>query len=150
MGDSSDQIPFPGQGALLGLDYGSKRVGIAVSNREQTIATPLATYTRQSEDADGRHLAALAAEYQVAGFVVGLPMHMSGEEGELARDARRFGRWVADVTGLPVDFWDERLTTVEAERYLQQAELSKKKRKSRLDKVAAQIMLQSFLERHEL
>ncbi len=148
MSDSFDQDSLSRQGALLGLDYGSKRVGIAICNREQTIALPLATYIRRSEDEGGRYLAALVAEYQVVGIVVGLPMHMSGEEGEQAQKARRFGQWAINAIGLPVCFWDERLTTVTAERYLQQTELSRKKRKARIDQVAAQVMLQSYLERH--
>ncbi len=145
-GSSDQQQAFPVQGRLLGLDYGTKRVGIAVSTYEQNIASPLENYTRQRESQDGLHYSKLVKEYSVVGLVVGLPVHLSGEESEKSREAREFGNWVANVTGLPVCFWDERFTSAMAEEHLLTAELSKKKRKSRLDKLASQIMLQSFLD----
>jgi putative Holliday junction resolvase len=119
---------------------------VAISTADQTIASPLETYPRRGDTADARHLIELADEYRVVGLVVGLPVHMSGDEGELARQAREFGRWVAGVTHRPVCFWDERYTSALAEDLLQQSNLSKKKRDARIDKLAAQIMLQSFLE----
>ena len=146
LSDSSDQTEFPTQGALFGIDYGSRRVGIAISTFEQTIASPLETYTRCNDDVDARSLAELADEYRIAGLVVGLPVHMSGDEGKLAQEAREFGRWAAAATGRPVCFWDERFTSSIAEEYLQAADLTKKKRKARIDKLAAQIMLQSLLD----
>jgi putative Holliday junction resolvase len=88
----------------------------------------------------------VAREYRVVGLVVGLPLHMGGEEGQKAREARRFGAWAASATTLPLMFWDERLTSALAEEYLISAQMSRKKRKTRIDKVAAQIMLQSYLE----
>ena len=147
MNDSSDQQQaFPAQGRLLGFDYGTKRVGIAVSTYEQNIASPLENYTRQREEQDGLHFSELAREYSIVGLVVGLPVHLSGEESEKSREARVFGNWVSTVTGLPVCFWDERFTSVMAEEHLLSAELTKKQRKNRLDKLASQIMLQSFLD----
>ncbi len=147
MSDSSDQQQaFPEQGRLLGFDYGTKRVGIAVSTYEQNIASPLENYTRQREEQDGLHFSKLAREYSIVGVVVGLPVHLSGDESEKSREAREFGNWVASVTGLPVCFWDERFTSVMAEEHLMAAELTNKKRKNRLDKLASQIMLQSFLD----
>ena len=145
-GSSDHERTFPVQGRLLGLDYGTKRVGIAVSTTEQNIASPLENYTRQREEQDGLHYSKLVMEYSIVGLVVGLPVHLSGEESEKSREAREFGNWVATVTGLPVCFWDERFTSVMAEEHLMFAELSKKKRKNRLDKLASQIMLQSFLD----
>ncbi len=145
-GSSDRERAFPVQGRLLGFDYGTKRVGIAVSTYEQNIASPLENYTRQREEQDGLHFSELVKEYSIAGLVVGLPVHLSGEESEKSREARKFGNWVAAVTGLPVCFWDERFTSAMAEEHLLSAELSKKKRKSRLDKLASQIMLQSFLD----
>ncbi|MCH7989158.1 MAG: Holliday junction resolvase RuvX [Planctomycetes bacterium] len=152
MSGSSEQNPsdqeqtFPVQGRLLGLDYGTKRVGIAVSTYEQNIASPLENFTRQSEEHDGLHYSKLVKEYTIVGLVVGLPIHLSGEESQKSREAREFGSWIANVTGLPVCFWDERFTSAMAEEHLMAAELSKKKRKNRLDKLASQIMLQSFLD----
>lgn len=136
----------PTEGVLIGLDYGSKRIGIAISTRNQTIASPLENFTRINLESDAKYLALVAADYQAVGLVVGLPVHMSGDEGEQALEARRFGEWAANATGLPVCFWDERYTSSIAEMYLQQADLSEKKRKGHRDKVAAQVMLQSFLD----
>ena len=155
MTDSSDQDAaatrqdppdFPTYGRLMGLDYGTKRIGIAVSTPEQTIGSPLENYALRDPATDERHLVSLAEEYRVVGLVVGLPVHMSGDEGTKAREAREFGNWVAELTGLPLCFWDERFTSAMAENLLLQADLTSKKRKKRLDKVAAQIMLQSFLD----
>jgi putative holliday junction resolvase len=137
---------IPVRGRLLGLDFGTKRVGIAVSDDEQRIASPLEIYTRSRPELDAVHLQNMAREYRVVGLVVGLPLHMGGEEGQKAREARRFGAWAAAATTLPLTFWDERMTSATAEQYLISAQLSRKKRKTRIDKVAAQIMLQSYLE----
>ena len=88
----------------------------------------------------------LATEYEAVGLIVGLPVHMSGDEGTKAREARVFGEWAGRACGLPVVYWDERYSSAMAELYLQQAEVSPKKQKQRLDKVAAQVMLQTFLD----
>lgn len=140
------QPPFPTEGRLLGIDYGSKRLGVAVSDAEQRIAGPLENYTRSADAADAEYLKRVVTDYQVAGLVVGLPVHMSGEEGEKAREARRFGEWAARVTELPVRFWDERHTSAQAEEHLREAKLTKKQRQARRDKLAAHIILQSFLD----
>ncbi len=137
---------FPGQGRLIGLDYGTRRIGVAVSTPDQKIASPVESYARAGNDNDARHLKELAHEYEAVGLVVGLPVHMSGQEGEKAREARKFGQWLHDELGLPVCYWDERFTTAQAEGALMDASLGKSKRKARLDKVAAQIMLQAFLD----
>lgn len=141
-----DNSSVPTRGTLLGLDYGTKRIGVAVSTPEQSIASPLENYTRRNEPEDAAFLKKLATEYQAVGLVVGLPVHMSGDEGAKAREARVFGEWAARVCGLPVVFWDERYSSAMAQLYLQQAEVSRKKQKQRLDKVAAQVMLQAFLD----
>jgi putative Holliday junction resolvase len=149
MTGSSDSPPehgFPAAGRLLGLDFGTKRVGVAVSDDRQSIAGPLETIARSSPQEDARRLARIIADHQIQGIVVGLPVHMSGDEGGKAREARAFGQWVAETTKLPVTYWDERHSSAVAESYLLSAELSSKKRKARLDKVAAQIFLQSFLD----
>jgi putative Holliday junction resolvase len=140
-----ESLSLPAEGRLLGLDFGTKRIGIAVSTHEQTISSPLDNYTRQSAQADAEHLNRLVMEYHAVAIVVGLPVHMSGDEGQSARAARDFGRWVGEATALPVTFWDERYTSALAEQHLLQAELSKKKRKARLDKLAAHFILQSYL-----
>jgi putative Holliday junction resolvase len=139
----------PRRGRLMGLDFGTRRIGIALCDEDQRIASPLENYSRLRPEADALRLKTLAGEYRAVGLVVGLPLHMGGEEGQKAREARRFGAWAATATALPLVFWDERLTSALAEEYLRSAQLSPKKRKLRLDMVAAQIMLQSFLESRE-
>jgi putative Holliday junction resolvase len=128
------------------VDYGKVRVGLAVSDPDRTIAFPLSTLERRGRDADADSFRALVGAEEVGGLVVGLPVHLDGREGEKAAEARAFGRWLGEVTGLPVVFWDERFTTVEAESALWQAGLTHKKRKARRDRVAAQILLQAYLD----
>jgi putative Holliday junction resolvase len=149
MADSSEPPgadPIPARGRLLGLDYGTKRVGLALSNAEQTIATPVETYQRRDELQDARYLRQKVEEFTIVGLVVGLPVHMSGDEGEKAREARAYGTWAARVTKLPLTYCDERYTTVQADEILRGAALSPKQRKARRDMLAAQILLQTFLE----
>lgn len=143
---NNDKTVLPAEGRLLGLDYGEKRLGIAVSTPEQTIASPLENYTRRGDDADARLITQVAEEYCAVGIVVGLPVHMSGEEGKQARRAREFGAFVQQVTGLPVVFWDERFSSKKAEAHLLAAALSRKKRTVRRDKLAAAFLLQSYLD----
>jgi putative Holliday junction resolvase len=134
------------KGRLLGVDTGTVRVGLAVSDPDRVIASPLATYTRRNPDLDARYFRELTAAEAAVGLVVGLPVHTDGTEGVKAREARTFGAWLAGVTGLPALFWDERFTTVEAESALWAAGLTHKRRKGRRDRVAAQMLLQSYLD----
>src|SRR5262249_30930929 len=131
---------------LLGVDFGTVRVGLAVSRPHRKIASPLASYVRQSRERDGAFFRRLADEERVGAIVIGLPVHNDGREGVKAKEARTFGRWLAEVTGRPVTFWDERFTTVEAEGFLLEAGLTHKRRKERRDRVAAQILLQGYLD----
>jgi putative Holliday junction resolvase len=131
---------------LLGVDYGSVRIGLAVSDPVCKIAFPLATYTRRNQKLDEACFRELAEAEEIGEIIVGLPMHLDGHEGSKAAEARGFGAWLGKVTGLPVRFWDERFTTVEAEKHLWSAGLTHKKRKARRDRVAAQILLQSYLD----
>jgi putative Holliday junction resolvase len=131
---------------LLGVDYGDVRVGLAASDPDRKIAFPLATYERQGRERDAEYFRALVREEQVAALVVGLPVHLDGREGAKAEAARAFGAWLGGVTGLPVAYYDERFTTVEAEAALWAAGLTHKKRKARRDRVAAQILLQAYLD----
>ena len=141
----SDGDDLPRRGRLLGIDYGTKRVGVAVSDVFQEIASPLHNFQRISAQADTRFFQNLAEEYEAVGLVVGLPLHISGDESEKSGEARKYARWLARLTQLPVVFQDERFSSVQAESILIQAELTKKQRKSRIDKLAAQILLQDFL-----
>ena len=131
---------------LLGVDYGTVRIGLAVSDRDRKIASPLATYARRSRDQDASFFRRLIEVEEIGGLVVGLPVHNDGREGQKAREARALGQWLKETTGLPVTFWDERFTTMEAEGYLLDAGLTNKRRKERRDRVAAQILLQTYLD----
>jgi putative Holliday junction resolvase len=144
--ERADDGGVPARGRLLGLDFGTKRVGLALSNFDQTIATPLETYVRRDDRQDAKYLLQKVQEYGVAGLVVGLPVHMSGDEGEKAREARAFGQWAAAVTNLPIAFTDERYTTALADEHLRVAQVGPKRRNSLRDMLAAQILLQAFLE----
>ena len=145
---ASNRMPpaVPNIGVLFGIDYGERRIGVAVTNQEQTIAMPLENYTRLTPERDAAWLQQLADGYGARGLVVGLPVHMSGEEGQKARQARQFGVWAHEVTLLPVSWWDERYSSAAADVYLKQQEFTGKKRKARRDQLAAQIFLQSFLD----
>jgi putative Holliday junction resolvase len=146
---SRSKQPEPLRGRLAGIDYGTVRIGIAVTDPEQQLASPFENYTRRGAAADALYFKRLATDERIMRFVVGLPVHLDGRESEKSREARRFGEWLTATTGVPVEFFDERFTSTEAERYLAQAELTKKKRKARLDKLAAQIMLTAYLESSE-
>lgn len=131
---------------LLGVDYGTVRIGLAISDTDRRFAAPLATYARVSPTADAEYFQRMVREERVGTIVVGLPLHAGGEEGGKAKEAREYGKWLEQVTGLPVVFWDERWTTVEADRHLETAGLTSKQRRRRRDALAAQVMLQSFLD----
>ena len=132
-------------GRLLGVDSGAVRIGLAVSEQDRKIGSPFTTYPPRCRR-DARYFKELVEEEEIGLIVVGLPVHTDGREGQQAIKARAFGCWLAEVTGLPVVFWDERFTTVEAEGYLLAAGLTDKQRKARRDRVAAQILLQAYLD----
>ena len=131
-------------GKLLGVDYGRVRIGLAVSDPDRKFAFPLATHTRRGPEADATYFRDLVKEESIVGLVVGLPVHLDGREGREATEARAYGAWLANVTGLPVVYFDERFSTVQAESALWDAGLTHKKRKQRRDKVAAQMFLQAY------
>jgi putative Holliday junction resolvase len=133
-------------GRIAGIDYGTRRIGIAIADTGQSIASPFENYTRSGEEADRRRFCRLVEQEQIVRFVVGLPVHLDGRESQKSSEARQFGAWLARETGVDVVFFDERFTTHEAELALSQAQLTKKQRKARLDKLAAQIMLTAYLE----
>jgi len=132
---------------ILGLDIGSKRIGIAISDAEASIAFPSGKIDRQGRKRDMAALRTLIEEREVERVVVGLPKHMDGREGVEARAAREFAADLARLTGLPVDTLDERLTTVEAERILRASGRRGKKQREVVDSVAASIILGTYLEK---
>jgi putative Holliday junction resolvase len=148
---SGSAIPdFPRAGRLAGIDYGTVRIGVAVTDPEQRFASPLENYTRQGEASDAAWIARLASDERLVGFVVGLPVHTDGNESRKSFEARQFGQWLATLTGLPVRYFDERYTSAQAEALLQEAGFTSKRRKERLDKLAAQLMLTAYLESSRL
>lgn len=137
---------FPGEGRLLGLDFGTRRIGVAISTPEQTIASALITIHRSTREADSEKLQKVVQEYRIAGLIVGLPILLSDQEGESARHAREFGAWAAEATGLPMRFWDERFSSSYADDVIREAGMNKKRAKERRDMLAAQSFLQSYLD----
>jgi putative Holliday junction resolvase len=144
----SQDLAKPG-GRLLGVDFGTRRVGLAVSDADRRIAVPFTVVDRSRNPFDAGYFQQLIAQEEITGIVMGLPVHMHGEEGKSAQQAREYGAWLKRVTGLPIYFSDERLTSAQAETLMQEAGLKAKQRKERLDMVAAQIMLQTFLDAGE-
>ena len=136
-------------GRVAGVDFGTVRIGIAISNPERSIASPLENYTRGTPEQDARRFRRLVADEAVVLFVVGLPIHLDGGESPKSREARKFGQWLAETTGVSVEFFDERFTSVEAEQALLAADLTRKRRKRRMDMLAAQIMLSAYLKAEE-
>jgi putative Holliday junction resolvase len=130
---------------VLGLDHGVRRIGVAVSDATGTIATPLSVIDRRGEDV-AEALRSIVDEYEAELIVVGLPVHLSGEEGASAQAARAFAETVAEATGLPVALQDERFTTVTAEDALLEGGVRRETRREVRDKVAAAVMLQGFLD----
>jgi putative holliday junction resolvase len=141
----SDAISIPTTGCLLGVDFGTKRIGFAMCDDRQTFAAPLETYTRTVESIDAKHLAQLCEDYRIKGIVIGLALHISGEESHISHQARQYGEWAAKVTGLPVTFWDERFSSATADVKLLAAGLTDPRKDSRRDMLAAQSILESYI-----
>jgi putative pre-16S rRNA nuclease len=138
---------LPPGGALVGLDLGTKTIGVAVSDPDRRLATPVTTVLRQRFNADAERLLALAAERHAVGFVLGLPINMDGTEGPRAQSTRAFARNFARLTELPIALWDERLSTAAVERALIEADASRARRKAVIDQHAAAYILQGALDR---
>lgn len=133
-------------GRIMGVDLGSVRIGVALSDEGRVIARPLQTVRRTGDRTAVKALARIAADHAVSRILVGLPLLMSGEEPESARDARRLAGALRAATGIEVEMWDERLTTVQAERALLEGDVSRARRREVIDRVAAAVMLQSYLD----
>jgi putative Holliday junction resolvase len=138
---------LPARGALIGLDLGTKTIGVAASDPDRRVATGVETMARSKFAADAGRLLALAAERKAAGFVLGLPINMDGSEGPRAQSTRAFARNMAKLTALPIALWDERLSTAAVERELIAADASRAKRKAVIDQHAAIFILQGALDR---
>jgi putative holliday junction resolvase len=143
---------LPARTRLLGIDHGEKTLGLALGSHDLSIATPLKTLTRTTFTENARQLAAICKEYEVGGFLIGLPVHMSGGEGNRAESVRHFGNNLLrakDILGFDpvICFWDERLSTSAMQRFLiEEADISRKKRAAVIDKLAATHILQGALD----
>ncbi|RYH03338.1 Holliday junction resolvase RuvX [Salipiger sp. IMCC34102] len=137
----------PPMGPLAGLDLGTVTIGVAISDRLRGVATPVQTIRRKKFGVDAAALLALLAEREVGGIVLGLPLNMDGSEGPRCQSTRAFARNLERLTDLPIVFWDERLSTVAAERALIEADTSRAKRAKIIDHVAAAYILQGALDR---
>ena len=133
--------------AVAGLDLGEKTIGVAVSDRMLSVASPLQTIRRTKFTKDAEALLALVAARELGGLVLGLPRNMDGTEGPRCQSTRAFARNLSRLTDLPIGFWDERLSTVAAERALLEADTSRKRRSEVIDHVAAGYILQGALDR---
>ena len=131
---------------IAGIDYGTVRIGIAIADATLGIASPHAPWIRRGDRADAAFFYQLTEDESIDCYVVGLPIHLDGRESQKSIEARTFGSWLKETTGVDVLFFDERFTSVAADEYLAETGLSKKKRNARRDQIAAQILLTAFLE----
>lgn len=138
---------LPPHGALMGLDLGTRTIGMALSDLRRQVATPVGTLKRVRFGIDAAALLDAVRARGAVGLVLGLPLNMDGSEGPRAQSTRAFARNLAGLTDLPIGFWDERLSTVAAERALLEADMSRAKRAEVIDHVAAGFILQGFLDR---
>ncbi|MDR0611183.1 MAG: Holliday junction resolvase RuvX [Planctomycetaceae bacterium] len=134
------------QGCVAGIDFGTVRIGIALSDPDRILASPYETLIRQSPNRDAEYFRQFVEKERVVQFVLGIPLHLSGGLSAKAKEVLQFGQWLQKTTGIKIDYMDERFTSVEAEHLLREARLTNKKRKARRDKIAAQIILSSYLE----
>lgn len=142
-----DLSALPDAGKLMGLDLGTKTIGIAISDGLRLTATPIRTLKRSKFTKDAEELLALIADNQIAGIVLGLPLNMDGSEGPRAQATRAFARNLGQKTDRPIALWDERLSTSAVTRTLIEADMSRKKRAEVVDRLAASYILQGALDR---
>ena len=140
-------MALPPGARLIGVDVGTKTLGLALSDVSRTIASGLETIRRTKFKTDAARLVALVREHKVAGLVIGLPIGLDGSTGPRAQASRSFARLIGPLANVPILMWDERLTTVEAERLLITADASRKRRAEVIDKMAATLILQGALDR---
>ena len=144
---SDDLTALPASGKLLGLDLGTKTIGVAVADGMRYSATPLETIKRTKFTQDAERLIRLVAENAAVGIVIGLPLNMDGSEGPRVQSTRAFARNLAPKIGIPIVFWDERLSTSAVTRTLIEADIRRDKRAQVVDKLAASYILQGALDR---
>ena len=145
IGGFADALPY--QGAVLGLDLGDKTIGVAISDDRRSVASPLETIRRRKFGIDSAHLLDIVKARAIVGLILGLPKNMDGTEGPRCQSTRAFARNLERLTDVPIGFWDERLSTVAAERALLEADTSRRRRSEVIDHVAAGYILQGALDR---
>jgi putative Holliday junction resolvase len=131
---------------ILGIDYGDRSIGLAISDKLFITAHAIGRYQVKNKKADALYFKDLVKKHQVSKIVIGLPLQMDGSEGTRVEKTREFARWLEKILGLPVLFWDERLTTRQAMQVLQQQKINGRKKKKLKDQVAATIILSNYLE----
>ncbi|MFW6129146.1 MAG: Holliday junction resolvase RuvX [Candidatus Aminicenantaceae bacterium] len=131
---------------ILGIDFGDKSIGLAVSDPLFLIAQSLGRYRLQSKEKNKIYFTKLISEYDIGKIVIGFPLRMNGTEGTRTEKTRKFGCWLKNISGLPVVFWDERLTTKQASRLISQQNLKRKNKKNLDHQVSAAIILSAYLE----
>ena len=143
---TSADKPFPTSGRIAAIDFGSVRIGIAICDCDWILASPLEVRPAANWRTDDEYYRTLAERERIVGFVVGLPIHSDGGESQKSIECRAFARWLATASQLPVRLFDERFTTVDAMGRMAAAGYTNKKKKKRVDAIAAQVILESFLE----
>ena len=138
---------LPQRRALFGLDFGEKTIGVAASDQRLSVASPIETIRRKKFTQDAEKLMQLVTAREIGGLILGLPINMDGSEGPRCQKTRAFARNLQGVCDLPISFWDERLSTVAAERALLEADTTRKRRSEVIDHVAAAYILQGALDR---
>ena len=133
-------------GRIAAIDFGTVRIGIAISDPQQSIASPYENYKRRDSLQDSRRFRQLVEDEGVVQFIVGLPLHLDGRESPKSNEARKFGAWLEAETSVPVNYHDERFTSVEAEQQMLSVNMTRSKRKQRRDMLAAQLLLSAYLE----
>ncbi len=137
---------FPRTGRLAAVDYGTVRIGIAICDPDRRLSSPYEVYAKQSAARDMEYFQRLAKDERISAWVVGLPLHGDGRESESSARCRFFARWLRQTTALPVRLFDERFTTTMASSRVRPEKLSRKRKKERIDAIAAQVLLEAFLE----
>ncbi|MEZ6138336.1 MAG: Holliday junction resolvase RuvX [Pirellulaceae bacterium] len=140
------ETELPRSGRLVGIDFGTVRIGLSICDLTQRWVTPYETYTRRSEESDADYLLDLAEKERIVGWVVGLPIHCDGQESQKSKEARAFAKWLGDLSQLPIVMHDERFSTNEARQLLRDTGLSSSKKKRNLDRLAAHLILTNYLE----
>ncbi|MEZ6093691.1 MAG: Holliday junction resolvase RuvX [Pirellulaceae bacterium] len=139
-------MSLPETGRIAGIDFGTVRIGIAITDPAQSLASPYEIYQVKNPRLDEKYFREFARNERLVGFVVGLPVHLSGQDSQISIQAEEFAKWLRELTGLPVLLFDERFTSAFADEVVREAGLTRKKRKQLLDKLAAQILLSNYLE----